>query len=47
MDAEAKADFNALKNYWDGIDKDHAAWSKDVSVERLHVSARMCVCVRV
>ena len=27
---EAKADFNALKNQWDGIEKDFHTWSKEV-----------------
>ena len=30
-DVEAKADFNALKNQWDGIEKDFNTWCKEVS----------------
>ncbi|EWM27301.1 ATPase, F0 complex, subunit D, mitochondrial [Nannochloropsis gaditana] len=30
-DVEAKADFNALKNQWDGIEKDFNTWSKEVA----------------
>lgn len=30
-DADAKADYNGLKAYWDGIEKDYAAWSKPVA----------------
>ena len=30
-DTEAKAEFNSLKNYFDGIEKDYATWSKPVS----------------
>ena len=30
-DSEAKADYNNLKTYFDGIEKDFATWSKPVS----------------
>ena len=30
-DTEAKADFNSLKNHFDGIEKDFQTWSKPVA----------------
>lgn len=42
-DAEAKADFNALKNQWDAIEKDFATYgSKAVRVCIYFIF--MCVC---
>jgi len=29
-DADTKAEYNGLKAYWDGIEKDYATWSKPV-----------------